>query len=165
MTYDTVSVIWDTIQERFYNMIQELTDEELSYGVGSATIGYMIRHNAEVEYLFTEWYFGQELPADVEIRTSRGPSGDPNRYTSILDMLQLIQHSQHHIRQAMCTLPEQAWHVPVKSPMGTITPLQAVGRLLYHSSLHAGQIAFILKHTNPASISARQQRSAPATLH
>ena len=90
MTYDTVSVIWDTIQERFYQMVQELTDDELSYGVGSATIGYMIRHNAEVEYLFTEWYFGQELPADVEIRTSRGPSGDPNRYTSILDMLQLF---------------------------------------------------------------------------
>ncbi|MGG0813457.1 DinB family protein [Paenibacillus alvei] len=165
MTYDTVSVIWETIQERFYHMVKELTDDELSYGVGNATIGYMIRHNAEVEYLFAEWYFGQELPMNMEIRTSRGPAGDPNTYTSIFEMLQLIRESQEHIGQAMRALPEQSWHVPVKSPMGTITPLQSVGRLLYHTSLHAGQIALLLKHTNPNSVSARKPKTVSTTLH
>nr|WP_236290888.1 hypothetical protein [Paenibacillus allorhizoplanae] len=35
----------------------------------------------------------------------------------------------------------EAWTVPVESPMGSSTPLEEVGGLMYHTGIHSGQIS------------------------
>lgn len=152
MTYSTVAVIWNTLHERFYNMAHSLPEQDLSLRIGPATIGYMLRHNAEVEYLFAEWFFRRGLPAGLDILTSRGPAAGRDR-AEFMDregLLALLRASNLHVTEAMRELPDEGWHVPVDSPMGASTPLEAISRLLYHTGLHAGQISLIQKYAQPA---------------
>ncbi|WP_374019061.1 DinB family protein [Paenibacillus thiaminolyticus] len=152
MTYSSVAVIWNTLHERFYNMANSLPEQALGLRIGSASVGYMLRHNAEVEYLFAEWFFRRALPPGLEILTSRGPAAGRER-AEFLDregLLALLRTSNQHVMEAMRQLPEEVWRVAVDSPMGASTPLEAVSRLLYHTGLHAGQISLIQKHAQPA---------------
>lgn len=152
MTYSSVAVIWNTLHERFYNMANSLPEEALGLRIGAASVGYMLRHNAEVEYLFAEWFFRRPLPPGLELLTSRGPAAGRDR-AEFLDregLLALLRASNQHVLEAMRELPEEAWRMAVDSPMGASTPLEAVSRLLYHTGLHAGQISLIQKHAQSA---------------
>ncbi|MGG4394751.1 DinB family protein [Paenibacillus thiaminolyticus] len=152
MTYSSVAVIWNTLHERFYNMANSLPEEALGLRIGAASVGYMLRHNAEVEYLFAEWFFRRPLPPGLEILTSRGPAagGERDEFLDRECLLALLRASNQHVVEAMRELPEEAWRMAVDSPMGASTPLEAVSRLLYHTGLHAGQISLIQKHAQPA---------------
>lgn len=152
MTYSTVAVMWNTLHERFYQMADSLSEQNLDLRIGVASIGYMLRHNAEVEYLFAEWFFGRALPPGLDILTSRGPAAgrDHAEFMDREGLLALLRASNLHVTEAMRELPEEAWHVPVDSPMGASTPLEAVSRLLYHTGLHAGQISLIQKYAQTA---------------
>lgn len=53
---------------------------------------------------------------------------------------------QPDLEEAMKALSEEPWHIGVDSRMGLSTPLEAIGRLMYYTGVHAGQISFIQKH-------------------
>lgn len=145
--YDTVLPIWSAIQSRFFKTASQLPVEDLALKLGPASIGYMLRHNAEVEYMFTEWYFGKAMPEAIKLKTNAGPAANREEETDLGVLLRLLGDSNEHLRSAMRDLPEEAWTVPVESPMGgpASTPLEAVGRLMYHTGIHAGQISLIQK--------------------
>ncbi|WP_127586971.1 DinB family protein [Paenibacillus koleovorans] len=146
MSYATVQPIWNAVQSRFYKTAQNLAVSDLSLKQGTASIGYMLQHNAEVEYMFAEWFFGRKMPEGLEMQTNAGPIGSDADYTDHERLLKMLSDSNEHLQAAMRELPEEAWHVPVGSPMGApSSPLEAVGRLLYHTGIHAGQISLILK--------------------
>ncbi|WP_225442496.1 DinB family protein [Paenibacillus lycopersici] len=147
--YDSVLPIWSAIQSRFFKTASQLPAEDLALKIGPASIGYMLQHNAEVEYMFTEWYFGRPMPEHLKLSTNAGPGGRQGDYSDLGALLKLLGDSNEHLRSAMRDLPEEAWTVPVESPMGgpATTPLEAVGRLMYHTGIHAGQISLIQKNT------------------
>lgn len=146
MTYSTVLPIWQSIQGRFHTMVKALPEEDLSLQIGSSPIGYMIRHSAEVEYMFADWFFGKEMPEDLEIVTNRGASGSTATFTNVEELVHILSASNEHLIEAMSQLPEDLWHLTIDSPMGLSTPLEAVGRLMYHTGIHAGQISLIRKN-------------------
>ena len=150
MTFTTVLPIWQAIQGRFHTMVKELPEEDLSLKIGSSPIGYMIRHSAEVEYMFADWYFGRALPEDLEIVTNRGAARSTATFTNLEELVQLLTASNEHLIEAMRKLPEDLWHQTIDSPMGPSTPLEAVGRLMYHTGIHAGQISLIRKNADVA---------------
>lgn len=145
MTYSTALTLWNTIQERFHKTAKSLPEQDLTLSLGTASIGYMLRHNAEVEYMFAEWYFGRSIPANVELLTKNGPVGTKVAFTNLQELADFMTASNQHLTDAMRDLPEEAWHAPVETPLGSSTPLEALGRLMYHTGIHAGQISQIQK--------------------
>ncbi|PAE36565.1 DinB family protein [Bacillus sp. 7884-1] len=146
MSYDSVNPIWRTTRNRFHKMVQGLKEEELLLQLSSDTssIGNKLRHNAEVEYMFAEWFFGHKKPEDVTYFTV-GPARDTKQFSNLAELLELLENSDKHLSQAMRILPEDAWDISVESPIGPSTPREAIGRLIYHNGLHAGQISLICK--------------------
>ncbi|MNO30306.1 DinB superfamily protein [compost metagenome] len=135
MTISSVLPIWQAVQERFHKMVKALPEEDLNLKLGNSTIGGSIAHNAEVEFMFAEWFFA-------------GPKPQANdaAYTTLSELVDLLSASNENLIAAMKELPEEAWHVSVESAFGTSTPLEAIGRLMYHTGIHAGQISLIQKN-------------------
>ncbi|MFD2115733.1 DinB family protein [Paenibacillus yanchengensis] len=142
---ETVLPVWQTIQQRFYKLVSGIPQSDLELGLDSVTIVSLIRHTAEAEFIFMEWFFGQPTPEHVKERMSRKQSEVSESVESVEQLLELLQLSNENIMSAMRNLPEDAWHKPVESPMGASTPLEAIGRLMYHAGIHAGQISLIQK--------------------
>jgi DinB superfamily len=146
MTFDSVYPIWRTVRDRFQKSVQSLKEEELLFKLSpdTSSIGYTIRHGAEVEYMFAEWFFKKSTPESITFIAS-GPSTDDSLYANLQEQLAFLEASDRHLSEAMRELPEVAWDEVVNSPIGPSTPREALGRVLYHTGLHAGQIALIRK--------------------
>lgn len=136
MTYTTVLPIWNAVRDRFYQTAKELPEQDLDLQVGTMTIGGLLHHTAEVEYMFAEWFFGKTMPEGLE-----KPS-----LTNVAELAEHLAASNAHFINAMEMLPEEQWHTSIDSRMGPSTPLEAVGRLMYHTGIHAGQISLVQKN-------------------
>ena len=137
MTYSTVLPIWNAVRERFHKTANNLLDEDLGLQLGNTKIGQLLHHTAEVEYMFAEWFFGKEMPKEGMTMPA---------LMNVANFVEQLGASNEHIIQAMQELPEEDWHKHVESPIGTSTPIEAVGRLMYHTGIHAGQISLIKKN-------------------
>ncbi len=142
MTYQTVVPIWNALRQRFTATATALPEEDLSLSLGKSSIASLLYHTAEVEYMFAEWFFGKAKPETPTLEST----------TTLQQLLDLLTASNDQLDNAMKVLSEQQWTTPVESPMGVSTPLEAVGRLMYHTGIHAGQISLIQKNgTSTAS--------------
>lgn len=137
MTYSTVFPIWNAIRERFHKTANTLLAQDLGLQLGNTKIGNLLHHTAEVEYMFAEWFFGKKMPEEGIAMPA---------FTDVNKFVEQLKASNEHIIQAMKELPEEDWHKIMESPIGTSTPLEAVGRLMYHTGIHAGQISLIKKN-------------------
>ena len=137
MTYSTVLPIWNAARQRFLKTAQALPAEDLGLQLGQSSIGSLLHHTAEVEYMFAEWFFDRKMPAEGIAKPS---------LTSHEQLMSLLIASNEHLIAAMEELTEEQWHTSVESRMGSSTPLEAIGRLMYHTGIHAGQISLIQKN-------------------
>lgn len=142
----TIVTMWEATQGRFHEMVKQLKDEQLALAIGPASVGHMIRHSAEVEYVYAQWVFGKEKPEGLEYHTLRGPGNSSVPFTSVEELVELLTASSAVIVQCIKELPAEKWLEDVKTPRGTFTPLDAISQLLYHTGIHAGQISLMLKH-------------------
>lgn len=133
MSYSTVVPIWNALRQRFTKMANGLSEQELDLHHGQSSIRSLLQHTAEVEYMFAEWFFEKQKPAQLP------PS------TTLHELRALLESSNKHLQEAMEEVTEEQWQTTVESPMGPSTPLEAIGRLMYHAGIHSGQIALIRK--------------------
>ena len=145
MSMETVLPIWQSIQQRFYKMIKAIPEQDLTLNLNSISIVSLVRHTAEAEFIFMEWFFGAKTPNEMKERMSRKPQSAEGTAESLEELLELLSASNEHVIASMRSLSDEAWHIPVDSPMGTSTPLEAIGRLMYHTGIHSGQISLIQK--------------------
>lgn len=145
MSIEIVLPVWQSMQQRFYKLVSAVPQSDLLLGLDSVTIVSLIRHTAEAEFIFMEWFFGQPIPDHIKQRMNRKSEDISNDIESIEELLELLKLSNDSIVSAMQNLPEDDWQKPVESPMGSSTPLEAIGRLMYHAGIHAGQISLIQK--------------------
>ena len=144
-TFATIMPVWSAIQSRFLNTVKQLTNDELALQMDDTSIGYMLRHNAEVEYMFAAWFFNKPMPEDLVIHTHRGATRSKETFTKLEELVSFLEASQTWLIEGMSELPESEWNEMKKCPIGDSTPLEAVGRLMYHTGIHAGQISYIKK--------------------
>ena len=137
MTYSTVLPIWNAARLRFLKTAQTLPEQDLGLQLGQSSIGSLLHHTAEAEYMFVEWFFGKQRPEEEIAKPS---------LTSLDELIELLVASNNHLLEAMEELTEEQWLTSMESPMGPSTPLEAIGRLMYHIGIHAGQISLILKN-------------------
>ncbi|WP_342514404.1 DinB family protein [Sporosarcina sp. FSL K6-1522] len=136
MTFATILPVWQAARSRFFKIAVALPEQDLQLQLGKSSIGSLLHHTAEVEYMFAEWFFGKGLPVEGI------PKPD---LTNLDELVALLAASNEHLVEAMKALPEEQWQAVVESRMGPSTPLEAIGRLIYHTGIHAGQISLIQK--------------------
>lgn len=129
MIYETVLPVWNALRDRFQDKVKGLTDEDLKMKVGDKTLGSILHHTGEAEYIFAEWVFQKKA------ENMSKPAFD-----NIEEIVSFLEQSNEFLKEAMKELPEEKWHEGVETPKGTSTPLEAVGRLMYHAGIHSGQI-------------------------
>jgi len=136
-----------TARSRYMDVLENLEAEQLSWKLapGSNSVGFLIRHIAEVEYRFCSMFFRQPLPPEITLATI-GPVKDEGTYTNLSALHAIREASYAHLLESLRSLPEEAWDVPCESPIATLTPRQALGRLIYHLGYHGGQIGLIRKY-------------------
>lgn len=137
MTYSTVLPIWNATRQRFLKTAQALPEQDLRLRLDQSSIGSLLHHTAEAEYMFAEWFFGKSMPVEGVVKPS---------LESHEELIDLLIASNDHLLAAMTELTDEQWHISVESRMGPSTPLEAIGRLIYHTGIHAGQISLIQKN-------------------
>ncbi|WP_052344350.1 DinB family protein [Bacillus ndiopicus] len=128
-----ILTMWGALRGRFTNMAKNLTEEQLDLKLYDTTIRSLLIHTAEAEYMFAEWYLSKEQPSTL-------PSSNTHE-----EIIKLLELSNTHVITAINELKEDELYTMVETKMGTSTPAEAVGRLMYHAGIHVGQIAFIKK--------------------
>ena len=136
MTYSNVSPIWTALRDRFQKTAQEIPVQDIDLQLGTSSVRSLLHHTAEVEYMFAEWFFDKKIPVEIGRAEEAGHA----------QLIERLSSSNENLIEAMKALPEDKWQVVVASPMGPSTPLEAVGRLMYHTGMHAGQISLIRKN-------------------
>lgn len=134
MSYHTVLPIWNALRERFQKTVEGIPEENLTMRLGETSIGDLLYHTAEVEYMFSEWYFDKPMIAK------------PVKPTALKEYIQLLKDSNKHVLLAIKELPEDSWVEIRNASFGSSSPLEAVGRLMNHTGMHGGQISFIQKY-------------------
>lgn len=135
MIKTAVLPIWQTSREKFVQKVMDIPEEQLTWKLDGMTIGELIHHTADVEYMFAEWYLHQTSPAHI-------PQANTD---DKLALIALLKASNTFIVQAIEDLPDLVWQEKVDAKMGAATPLETISRLLYHTGIHAGQITTIQK--------------------
>lgn len=136
MSVNVVLPIWKTTRDKFLQKVKDIPAEQLAWKLEGPTIGELIFHTAEVEFMFGEWYFNKEIPANKPVANTTDKEG----------LINLLQASDLFIVDAMHKLPATSWSETVETKMGSSTPIEAISRLLYHAGIHAGQITTIQKN-------------------
>lgn len=146
MSYTIVEPIWNAVHQRFMKMVSGLSEQELALGQDASSIASMLIHNAEVEYLFSEWFFGVPVPEEIKAKLAGLKEPDALAACTLPEITAFLESSNEHLHKAMRNLTEDAWAVPVQSSYGTSAPLEVIGRLIYHTGIHSGQISLIRKN-------------------
>lgn len=61
------------------------------------------------------------------------------------ELISFLEGSNQFFKTAMQELPDADWNEIKETRMGQFTPFEAIGRLMYHAGIHAGQITDIKK--------------------
>jgi len=147
MSFSTLEPVLQRARRRYLDVLDGLKEEELTMRLapGSNSIGFLIRHNAEVEYRFCSMYFGRAYPEQVVVSTV-GDVRDEGTYTNLSALLTFQDEAYRFLVDTLSAFPDEDWHKIVEPPIGAMSPLEAVGRLIFHTSYHGGQIGLIRKY-------------------
>ena len=137
--------LWQEARTRFSNQLQQLTAQDLSKKLGTSpnSVGFLIRHIADVELLFTKNVFKK---ADVQVvaRTVIDKR-DTGQWTDLADLLAYQQTAFEQLQAAILATTD--WDSTITTPeFGAKTKAEALGRIVSHTAYHAGQLALALKY-------------------
>lgn len=109
------------------------------------TVGFLIRHIADVELLFAKNVFGlTNVYVQGQTVISKTDTGE---WTDLPTLLDYQQYAFEKLRESIRLQSEADWQQEViVKEFGTKTKSEAFGRITTHTAYHAGQMALALKY-------------------
>jgi uncharacterized damage-inducible protein DinB len=147
MTTTHYHALWQEARTRFYNQLQQLTVQDLHKKLGTSpnSVGFLIRHIADVELLFTKNVF-KKAGIQVTARTVIDKR-DTGEWTDLAALLAYQQEAFEQLQAAILATTD--WDSTITTAeFGTKTKAEALGRIVSHTAYHAGQLALALKYGN-----------------
>ncbi|PSJ72165.1 damage-inducible protein DinB [Sphingobacteriales bacterium UPWRP_1] len=142
---ETLYQLWLEARTRFSNQLATLADSDLKKKLGNSpnSVGFLIRHIADVELLFAKNVFG--LPDVRVLAKTVIEKKDTGEWT---DLQSLLEYQNYACKALADAIKSQAnWNETVTTKeFGTKTKPEALGRIISHTAYHAGQMAIILKY-------------------
>lgn len=142
-----IVALWDESRTRLEEKIELLTSQDLTKKLSPSpnSVGFLLRHIAEVELLFAKNVFDAK---DIKIIAKTIiAQHDTGEWTDLAPILSILKRSRETLRTIISQQSNTQWTEEiVTKEFGTRTKVQALGRITSHTAYHAGQIGIILKY-------------------
>lgn len=137
--------LWKEGRTRFSKLLVDIKETDLTKHLGNSpnSAGFLIRHIAEVELLFSKNVFGLQ---DVKIVAKTLIAGkDTGEWINLGELLSIQQYAFETLEKAISD--QNNWNEIIETKeFGKKTKAEALGRITTHTAYHAGQLAIILKY-------------------
>jgi len=146
----TTSFYLQTITEartRFTNLLKDIKEEDLTKKLINTknSAGFLIRHIADVELLFAKNVFGaSEIKVQAKTVMAQLDTGE---WTNLSELLEYQQKAFEQLKTIIEKQTDEDWQqIITTKEFGTKTKAEAMGRIISHTTYHAGQLALALKY-------------------
>ncbi|PQJ30620.1 damage-inducible protein DinB [Nonlabens arenilitoris] len=149
MTTQTEHLIalWKESRARLENQLGDITAFDLKKKLAPSrnSLGYLLRHIAEVELLFAKNVFGAK---DTKIIAKTIiAQHDTGEWTDLEKLILMLDNSRNTIINILQKQNSTDWDQEIETKeFGIKTKVQALGRIISHTAYHAGQIGIIIKY-------------------
>lgn len=137
--------MWKMGRTRLTSQLDAIETKHLLQRVhpDSSSVGWLLRHIAEVELLFSKNVFGRDLK--IKAQTIGSIGSDRGQFKELDPLLEFIDRAENELSTAIRQIDD--WEEEVSTAeFGTVTKIEALGRITTHTAYHAGQIALALKY-------------------
>ena len=147
MTTNYFHQLWQEARTRFSNQFKTITESDLTKKLGDSpnSAGFLIRHVADVELLFSKNVFGQtDLHVSAKTVIAQRDTGE---WTNLAELLAYQKEAFSCLEKAILSQTDADWQTIITTKeFGIKTKAEAFGRIVSHTGYHAGQLAIILKY-------------------
>ena len=139
--------LWIEARTRFTNQLPNLIEEDLRKNLRPSpnSIGFLIRHIGDVELLFAKNVFGAS-ETKVKAKTVIAQK-DTGEWTKLNELINYVNHSFNVLQSIVEKQKDSDWEISINTKeFGTKTKAEAFGRIISHTTYHAGQLALMNKY-------------------
>jgi uncharacterized damage-inducible protein DinB len=144
---ETIAKSYSEARTRLTTLTTTLNESDLKKKITPCpnSIGFLLRHVADVELLFSKNIFKQiELSVKAKTVIAKKDTGE---WTNLKELLDYLNLSFNTIVEIINKQSENSWNELITTnEFGTKTKAEAFGRIISHTAYHTGQIALILKY-------------------
>ncbi|EON77359.1 hypothetical protein ADIS_2227 [Lunatimonas lonarensis] len=137
--------LWKEGRTRMTNQLKFIKPEDLPKKLGNSpnSVGFLIRHIAEVELLFAKNVFGNvEVKVDAKTLKAQRDTGE---WTELESLMAIVEEAGIQLEKALEN--QSDWNRVIKTQeFGEKTKAEALGRIITHTAYHAGQLAWAAKY-------------------
>jgi uncharacterized damage-inducible protein DinB len=130
---------------RLTNQLDNINEDHLRNRLhqDSNSVGWLLRHIAEVELLFAKNVFGRDLY--LKAMTIGSVAKDRGQFDELQPLLNLIQKAEDELGAAIKEITD--WDKEVTTAeFGTVSKAEALARIMTHTAYHAGQVRLAVKY-------------------
>lgn len=139
--------LWLEARTRFSNQLEDITQQDLQKSLGNSpnSVGFLIRHIGDVELLFAKNVFGDST-VKVSAKTVI-EKRDTGEWTDLMALKNYVSESFEKLKSIVEKQLDKDWENTITTKeFGSKTKAEAFGRIVSHTSYHAGQMAIINKY-------------------
>jgi uncharacterized damage-inducible protein DinB len=144
---EILSELWIEARTRFSNQLPNLSSEDLQKRLGQSpnSVGFLLRHIGEVELLFAKNVFGDStVKVTANTVMERRDTGE---WTDLEALKNYVSESFEKLKSIVEKQTDADWETTITTKeFGTKTKAEAFGRIISHTTYHAGQLAIINKY-------------------
>jgi uncharacterized damage-inducible protein DinB len=139
--------LWEEARTRFSNQLLNLTEDDVTKKLTPSpnSIGFLLRHIGDVELLFSKNVFGaKETKVIAKTVIAQKDTGE---WTNLTELLTYVNHSFAVLKAIVEKQTDADWETTIETKeFGIKSKAEAFGRIVSHTTYHAGQIAIIKKY-------------------
>lgn len=139
--------LWIEARTRFSNQLAKITSTDLTKKLPPSmnSVGFLIRHIGDVELLFAKNVFGA---TDIKVSAKTViDKYDTGEWTDLDILHEYVDSSFQKLKEIITHQSEDDWEATITTKeFGTKSKAEAFGRIVSHTTYHAGQMAILLKY-------------------
>ena len=139
--------LWQEARTRFSNQLEHLLEGDLKKRLPPSlnSVGFLIRHIGDVELLFSKNVFGaKEVRVNAKTVIAQKDTGE---WTNLEELKNYVHHSFETLKTIIEKQYDADWETIIETKeFGKKTKAEAFGRIISHTTYHAGQMAIINKY-------------------
>ena len=137
--------LWRRARKRFSDQLGGISERDLTKKLPGTqnSIGFLIRHVAEVELMFAKNTLGGAIDVHPLTLIAQRDTGE---WTKLGELLAYVERSGKLLETLIASHADQDWNRVAVTNVGSMTLAEALGGIISHTAHHGGQMALILKY-------------------
>jgi uncharacterized damage-inducible protein DinB len=139
--------LWREARTRFTNQLELITESDLQKKLPPSpnSLGFLIRHIADIELLFAKNVFGL-IDIKVIAKTVIAQK-DTGVWTNLAELKEYSNYAFKNLLDIIKKQTQEDWETIITTKeFGAKTKSEAFGRIISHTAYHAGQMAILIKY-------------------